>query len=265
MVDLHHHLLPGLDDGPADLVTSVAMARAAAADGITHIVATPHASGRYAFDTAVVADRLATLREALAAESIGLTLASGCDFHLSYENIQDAIANPRKYTINTTEYLLVELPDHGISTNIDEIFYELRLAGMVPILTHPERNPTLQRDHSRLGAWMRNGMLTQVTTSSILGQMGKPAEQMVRTLLANRWVHFAATDAHNLTTRPPLMQAACEALTQRYGADYATRLCVTNPRAVFEGRPLPEQEEPQHLYDEDEFVGAPWWKRLFKR
>ena len=264
MVDLHHHLLPALDDGSPDLETSVAMARAAAADGITHVVCTPHASGRYEFSPAVVSEKLATLRDALARESIQLTLGSGCDFHLSYDNVKDAVAYPAKYTINGSEYLLIELPDHGISNNVAEIFYELRVAGLTLILTHPERNPTLQRDPDRLAAWMRDGMLTQVTTSSVLGHMGKPAQQMAQTLLANRWVHFLSTDAHNLTTRPPLMRAACELVTKRYGAEFAVRLCTENPLAVFEGGPLPEQDEPLRLYDDDEIVGAPWWKRLFK-
>jgi len=259
MVDLHHHLLFGLDDGPPDLETSLAMARLAAADGITHIVCTPHASSRYTFAPELIAERLSTLRAALAAESVPLTLASGCDFHLSYDNIKDAIANPRKYTINATDYLLIELPDHGLSTSLEEIFYQLRLAGLCLILTHPERNPTLQRDHARLAGWVREGMLVQITTSSILGKMGETARKMSHNLLANRWVHFLATDAHNLTTRPSLMSEARDIVATRYGQPYADRLCTENPTAVFAGKPLPEQDEP--IYDDTK--DAPWWKKLF--
>jgi len=265
MVDIHHHLLPGLDDGSRDLETSVAMARMAVEDGITHVVCTPHASSNWTFNPSLVAERLASLRDALARENIPLTLGSGCDFHLSYDNIQDATAHPTKYTINGHEYLLIELPDHGISPNLGNTLYDLRLAGMVPILTHPERNPTLQRNPALLEDWLRNGLLVQITTSSVLGQMGKQAEQMSRTLLTNRWVHFLATDAHNLEKRPPRMAAACEIVTKRHGSGYADLLCKENPKAVFEGRPLPEQEEPLNLYNDDELVGAPWWKRLLKR
>jgi protein-tyrosine phosphatase len=265
MVDLHHHLLYGLDDGSPDLETSVAMARAAAADGITHVVATPHASSSWRFDPDLVAARLGTLRQTLAREAIPLTIASGCDFHISYENVQDALANPRKYTIGDTDYLLIELPDFGLSPHLSEILYQLRMGGMVPILTHPERNPTLQRDPSRMADWLRNGLLTQITTSSVLGQMGKAAERVAHKLLADRWVHFLATDAHNLDSRPPRMREACHLVAKRYGADYAERLCTTNPLAVFEGRNLPEQDEPLHLYDDDERIGLPWWKRLLRR
>ena len=130
MVDLHHHLLPGIDDGSPDLETSIAMARMAAGEGITHVVATPHASSRYTFSPALIAERLAQLRAALDERGVPLTLATGCDFHVNFENIRDALDNPRKYTLNDTEYLLVELPDLAISPHLGETLYELRLAGM---------------------------------------------------------------------------------------------------------------------------------------
>jgi len=266
MIDVHHHLLPGLDDGSPDLATSVSMSRMAADDGITHVVCTPHASGRYTFNPEIVAAKLAELRAALAAESITLTLGAGCDFHLSYDNIQDALIHPTKYTVNGKNYLMVELPDFGISPSLSETFYELQLAGITSVLTHPERNPTLQKNPERLAEWMRNGMLTQVTTSSVLGRMGKEAERMAHKLLANRWVHFLATDAHNLTSRPPKMREAFDAVAKRYGADYARRLCVDNPLAVFEGRHLGDQDEPLNLFDDrGEGREKSWWKRLFDR
>ncbi len=265
MVDLHHHLLPWLDDGSPDLDTSVAMARMAADDGITHVVCTPHASAHWTFDPAVNAERLDELRAALAAESIPLTLGSGCDFHLSFDNIEDAHAHPTRYTINGKNYLLVELPDYGIARGMGETLYDLQLAGMTPILTHPERNPTLQREPEQLADWLRNGLLVQVTTGSVLGKMGKEAERMAHQLLANRWGHFLATDAHNLTSRPPHMREACDHVAKKYGHEYARLLCTTNPTAAFTGDPLPEQPLPLKLYDDtDDDTDLPWWKRLFK-
>jgi protein-tyrosine phosphatase len=265
MVDVHHHLLFGLDDGSPDLETSVAMARAAVADGITHVVATPHASSRYSFDPELVAERMTTLREELAAQAVELTVGQGCDFHLSYDNVQDAFQHPRKYTINAHEYLLIELHDYAVSPNLGETLYELRMAGMTPILTHPERNPMLQRDPDRMMDWMRNGLLVQVTASSVLGEMGRAAERMAHKLLEDRWVHFLATDAHNVTHRPPQMAAARDWVAKRHGAAYAERITQENPLAVFEGRPLGEQDEARNLFDEDEGAALPWWKRMFKR
>jgi protein-tyrosine phosphatase len=264
MVDLHHHLLPGLDDGSPNLGVSVDMARIAAADGITHVVATPHANNVYTFHPAQIAIRLAALRDALAAERIPLTVASGCDFHMSYDNLQDAISNPRKYTINAGEYLLCELPDHGLSPHLDEAFYELGIGGMKPILTHPERNPTLQRDPARLIDWMRIGLLTQITAGSVTGQMGAASQKMAHKLLANRWVHFIATDAHNTGKRSPVMRAAHDIIARKYGAAYAHRLCTENPLAVYENRVLPEQEEPLGLYKDEAELTRRWWQIFWK-
>jgi protein-tyrosine phosphatase len=264
MVDIHQHLLPGLDDGSPDLETSIAMARMAVADGITHVVATPHASSRYAFEPALIAERLALLRGELADRGIPLTLATGCDFHVNYDNVRDALAHPRKYTINASEYLLVELPDLAISPHLAETLYELRLAGMEPVLTHPERNLRLQGDSERLKDWLRHGLLVQVTAGSVIGQMGKAAERMAHMLLANRWVHFLATDAHDVRHRPPQMRQAHDLVAERYGVEYADSICTVNPLAAFEGRELAEQSEPLNLYS-DGSSAQPWWKRIFGR
>lgn len=240
------------------------MARIAVDEGITHIAATPHANNLYEFDPATVEARLSDLKSALASHNLPLNLASGCDFHLSYDNIQDAIAHPRKYTINGGDYLLVELPDHGLSPHLDEAFYELGLAGMKPILTHPERNPTLQRDTQRLADWMRIGLLTQVTAGSLLGHMGRHAQRMAHQMLSDRWIHFLATDAHNTGSRPPRMRAARDFVARKFGTECAERLCSTNPLAVFEGRILPEQPEPLHVYEDDRADPRHWWQTLWK-
>ena len=260
MVDIHHHLLWGLDDGPKEIDTSVAMAKLAVADGISHVVCTPHANGHYEYSPEVNAVRLAELRERLAAERVALTLGMGCDFHLSYDNIQQAKNDPARFSINGLGYLLVELPDYGVSRNLSEVFYELQLAGLTPVLTHPERNPTLQADPSRLATWMRGGVLVQVTADSILGKMGRHAEKMAHQLLAKRWVHLIASDAHNVTSRPPRMKEAAEIVAKKYGSAYAETLVTTNPRAVFDGTLVELAEEPIGLYEE---VKEPsWWQRL---
>lgn len=270
MVDLHHHLLPAFDDGASDLRTSIHMARLAAEDGITHVVCTPHANARYTYDPVAVHHAFEALRNALSEAEIRLILGLGCDFHLSYDNIQDALENPRRYTINQSEYLLVELPDYGLPPTLEETFYSLRLAGMTPILTHPERNPSLQQDISRLEGWIRDGLLTQITAGSVMGRMGRKAEKLSHRLLADRWVHFVATDAHNTSSRAPQMRDACDLIASRYGDAYAQRLCTENPQAVFDGRQLPAQEPPLHLfreYEEEEDEDRPrgWLSRLLKR
>jgi protein-tyrosine phosphatase len=253
VVDLHHHLLPALDDGPPDLATSLKMARMAVDDGITHVVCTPHASSRYHFDPQRIQALLGDVRQAIAGAGIRLILGTGCDFHLSYDNVHAALENPHRYTINNGDYLLIELPDYGLPPTLEETFYGLRVGGMTPILTHPERNPSLQQDTSRLAAWVRDGMLTQVTAASVTGLMGRKAQKLTDRLLADRWVHFVSTDAHNISNRPPHMRSACERIASRYGAAYAQRLCTENPQAVFDNRPLPPQESPLRIESHSEY------------
>jgi protein-tyrosine phosphatase len=182
---------------------------------------------------------------------------------MSYENIQDAKENPTRYSLNGYGYLLVEVPDYGLPRGLTEIFYQLQLAGLTPILTHPERNPTLQQDQPRMVEWLRRGVLIQVTAGSVMGRMGKQAERMAHDLLAKRWVHFLATDAHNTTSRPPKMREAFELVAKKYGPDYARLLCLSNPLAAFTGKPLPPQLEPMNLYEE--FKEKSWWQRLTNR
>jgi protein-tyrosine phosphatase len=249
-----------MDDGASNLETSVAMAKAAAADGISHIVCSPHANGIYAYEPREIADKIAELQRLLDRDAIAVKLGRGCDFHMSYENVQEAKLDPAKFSINGSGYLLVEIPDYGISPGLTEIFYQLQIAGLIPILTHPERNPTLQADRPRMMDWLRGGVLVQVTAGSVVGRMGKHAERMAHDLLANRWVHFLATDAHNTTSRPPKMREAFDVVAKKYGPDYAHLLCVSNPLAAFTGKPLQPQLEPLNLYEE--FKEKSWWQRV---
>ncbi|HZY62607.1 MAG TPA: CpsB/CapC family capsule biosynthesis tyrosine phosphatase [Edaphobacter sp.] len=263
MIDIHHHLLWGLDDGASSIEISVEMARMAAEDGITHVACSPHANGQYDYRPEIIDEKLAELRQRLEAERITLTLGRACDFHMSYENIQAAQAEPSRFSINGLGYLLVELPDYGIPAGLTEVFYQMRIAGLTPILTHPERNRTLQDDQEMLLDWMRGGILVQVTAGSITGKMGRRAEKMAHELLEKRWVHFLATDAHNITSRPPKMREAMEVVAQKYGKEYADLLCIANPMAAFQGAPMPPQIEPLNLYPELEEKN--WWQRLLRR
>ncbi len=260
MIDIHHHLLWGMDDGSTSLENSLAMARMAAEDGITHIVCSPHANGTYVYDPPQIAEKIAELQVLLDSKAIAVKLGRGCDFHMSFENIQEAKTDPSKFSINGLGYLLVEVPDYGLPRGLTEIFYDLQLVGLTPILTHPERNPTLQNDRSRVEEWLKRGVLIQVTAGSVIGRMGRHAEQMAHELLANRWVHFLATDAHNTTSRVPKMRESFELVAKKYGSDYAHLLCVSNPLAVFMGKPMPPQLEPQNLYKD--LKEQSWWQRV---
>ncbi len=263
MIDIHHHLLFGTDDGPKDIESSVAQAKAAAADGITHIACTPHANDTWEFNPERNREKMEAIRERV---GDAVTLGLGCDFHLSYENIEDALKHPTKFTINNGKYLLVEFAEFMIPQSIGDTFYEFEVKGMRPIITHPERNPILQKEHARMAEWIRTGCLVQITASSLNGRFGKRAQHLAWELLEKNWVHFIATDAHNLEGRPPAMRPAYEAIAKKYGEGTAERLCVKNPRAAFENQPLGQQPEPEGVYVyEDEVKRPGLMGRLFGR
>ena len=244
MIDIHHHLLPGLDDGSRDMATSLSMVEMALADGITHIVCTPHASHHYAFQPERNAALFAALQDRVHARfGDAMTLGLGCDFHLMFDNIEDAQRHPSRYTINGHGYLLVEFPDSTIAPTTGQNFYQLSLSGMTPVITHPERNLILGRQPERMAEWLRAGARVQITASSLTGRFGQQAERAAFWLLDHHWVHFIATDAHNTDSRPPQLQPAFALVAERYGTPTAERLCISNPRAAFYGEPLGEQPE----------------------
>lgn len=240
MVDVHCHILPGLDDGPDGIEESLAMAESAIADGITHVVATPHSSNEYTFDYR----RVQHLRDRLQAE-IGerLTLATGCDFHLNPENIEALRKNPSPFCINQRDYLLVEFNEISIPPALDETLHDLQLKGIRPVITHPERNAILRRQRERLANWVRLGCHVQVTAGSVTGSFGPRAQEDSLCWIAQGLVHIVASDAHNTRRRPLKLQPAYDFVREQFGEAKARALFTDNPMAMFEGRELPHVPE----------------------
>ena len=214
----------------------------AAADGITHLVATPHSNYRYPFDPVVNRGKRDELQQQI---GDSLTLLLGCDFHLSYENLEAVRLDPARFTINGKQFLLVEFADTNIPPNMDQIFFELIGHRLAPIITHPERNPLLSRDLEQIRKWIDAGCLVQVTAASFLGRFGKRAHESALQMLRRQMVHFIASDAHDTQSRPPLLSEARQTIAAEQGEEVAAALSETNPRAVIEGRPLPWLPEPQ--------------------
>ncbi len=241
MIDIHCHPLPAVDDGAKTLEVAVEMCRMAAADGTTHLVATPHSNYRYTFDVAASRAKLAELQQSVG-DSPRLLL--GCDFHLSYDNIQMLREGSLDYTINGTQYLLVEFGEHFIADQLDRVFYEIDCLGLTSILTHPERNPVFQRRPDLLYHWVSRGCLAQITAKSYTGGFGRTAQHFAEKWLEQNLVHFFASDAHDTQFRPPILSECRAKLVKTCGEETADRLLTLNPQAVIEGRPLPPGPEP---------------------
>lgn len=236
MIDIHSHPLPDTDDGAKTLKVAVEMCRMAAADGITHLVATPHCSFEYAFNPEENQTKINQLQSA-----IGDTpkLLLGCDFHLSYDSIRELIEYRTRFTINRTGYVLVEFDDHFVAEQMDSVFYELQMEGLTPILTHPERNPVCRRKPEALYTWATRGCLIQVTAQSYTGGFGHEAQRFAEQLLGRNLLHFFASDAHDAKYRPPVLSPCYQKVVATRGKAMADLLLKRNPEAVIKGLPLP--------------------------
>jgi protein-tyrosine phosphatase len=232
MIDIHCHVLPAVDDGAGTLEESLQMLHAAAAAGTTDIVATPHANSQFPFDET----RINAVFDQLSELSTGfIRLHLGCDFHLSYENLVDALQNPSKFTINRKRYLMVELPDIVSPAAARAGLRQLLNVRIVPIITHPERNESIGRNLREMQAWRAMGCLLQVTGQSLLGRFGPAAQTSAEQLFAGGMVDFVASDAHDLIDRPPDLSSAYEFIRSHYNRAVADRVLVENPLSVLWG------------------------------
>ena len=241
MIDIHSHILPEVDDGSKSWDTSVAMCRMAAADGITHQVATPHANDRYHYDRPYLQGLVAHLQE-LVGDAIALSL--GCDFHLSYDNLQDVLANPSRYAIEGSHYMLVELSNYSVPQQTTDCFMQLGDRGITAVITHPERNPILRESPQRVVEWAEQGCVIQMTGSALTGFWGERVRRAAQWLLEHDAVHVLATDAHDTEKRVPVLSTAREAAAEIRGEEVADALVEANPAAIILSQPLPYFPRP---------------------
>lgn len=231
MIDIHSHILWGLDDGAQCLEDSVGMLKLAAEAGTTEIVATPHANYRYRYDETVVEGRIRELAAATGGQPV---IHRGCDFHLSFDNIQDAVAHPARYAIEGGTYILVEFPNTPLR-GFGQALETLLGRGLLPIMTHPERHPDLQKINADFLQWIEIGCLVQITAQSLVGRFGTSAEESAWEMLSRGLAHFVASDAHGVQDRTPRLDEAFSAVARRCGAVTAETVFVLNPQAVLAG------------------------------
>jgi protein-tyrosine phosphatase len=241
VVDIHSHILPEVDDGPKSWDVCVAMCKAAAADGITHMVATPHANERYHYDREYMQGLAANLQKLVGSS---LKIGLGCDFHLSIDNIQDAIAHPTRYVIEGTRYLLVEFSNYSVPQQTTDSFLKLGDCGITPIITHPERNPILRENLQRVVEWAEQGCVVQMTGSALTGFWGERTRRAAQWLLEHQVAHVLATDAHDLEKRVPILSTSRDAAAEICGEEIADALVTGNPSAIVGNQPLPYFPRP---------------------
>lgn len=236
MVDVHAHILPGLDDGPPDLATSLAMCRMAVADGVTHMAATPHfCPPFYRHGPAEIGRTVAELALALSREGIPLRLYPGGEVSQQADILALARQGLLPILGNTGRYFLLE-PARGARRALPGLAAQLRPLGLRPIITHPERLEGSPRGWSWLRRLVERGCLVQITAMSLTGGFGDQARERAEDLLARGLVHLVASDAHSPRGRPPLLSPARQRLSELVGQPAAQRLLYQQPLAVLEGR-----------------------------
>jgi protein-tyrosine phosphatase len=240
LIELHFHCLPGLDDGPADWAEAVALCRAAASEGTTQIVATPHVlRGDWRNEDVALRDDLLLRLNALL-EGRPLVLP-GCEYFFSREALAllDRGETSPLTGLNRSRYLLVELPPDAVLSSVQAVFHEFRIAGVTPVIAHPERHVAFRREPERLEHLVSRGALCQVTAGSLLGDFGDRAADSCEEFFARGLIHFVASDSHSLARRPPRLAAAREHVRRRWGSEAEAGLFDANPVALIASQAIP--------------------------
>lgn len=255
LVDIHCHLLPGIDDGAVDEAESLAMAQMAAADGVTTIIATPHQLGNYSGNRGDdIRRRVAELQQRLNASDVPLRVLAGADVRIE-SGMVDAMARGDVLTLGDHgRHVLLELP-HELYLPIEPLLDELWRNKVVGILSHPERNQGILRRPDVLAPLVDAGCLMQITAGSLCGSFGPESQRLAEQMLRDGLVHFVATDAHGVRARRPLLRRAYERVSELSDEQTADDLCAHNPARIAEGRSVQAgRRELPHQRGQ-------WWKR----
>jgi protein-tyrosine phosphatase len=253
MIDLHCHILPGVDDGAKTENDSLDMAKAAQAEGITHIVATPHhRNGVYDNTKEEIELQVKLLNQLLESHGIPVTILPGQENRLQGD-ILEKIEQGEILTMNNTgNYLFVEFPTSHVPRYTSQLFYDLQLAGVIPVIVHPERNNEIFNHPEALYQLINNGALSQVTAGSLIGKFGKKIQKLSFQLIDYSLAHFIASDAHNTSSRGFHLRAAYKAVEEKLGVQ--TRyLLEENAELLIDGQAV-NRDQPEQIR-EKKFLG----------
>ena len=233
MIDIHSHILHGLDDGPETIEESLTLCRAAVNDGITAIVATPHSmNGKFFNDAGAIIEKVSELNAALEQNNIKLKVYPGADLHI-YPSIVKDIEEGRALTYNNSKkYVLREFPFQSVPAMALDILRGLMKAGIIPIVSHPERNEQILRNFEFLEDMKNQGALLQVTAMSVTGGFGGKIQGFSLKMLKSGLVDVIATDAHSIDRRPPQLSQAAKSAAELVGAESAASMVEELPRRI---------------------------------
>jgi len=227
-------MLPGIDDGAADLAASLEMARTAVADGITITVCTPHILPTVYNNTGpAIRFAVERLQVAISDAGIPLRLLAGADVHIASDLIQ-GLRSGRVLALNDTRYLLLEPPHHVMPPRLEDFIFSLMTAGYIPVLTHPERLAWIEQRYPVIKRLAHSGVLMQITGNSLLGRFGRAARHWALRMLDERLVHLVATDAHDAARRPPRLREAWELIATRFDEQEAEKMTLMRPKLILE-------------------------------
>jgi protein-tyrosine phosphatase len=244
LIDLHCHLLPGIDDGAADLSESLKMARASVEQGVTVIACTPHIlPGLYHNSGPAIRQATDDLQAVLDEEGIPLRLAYGADVHMTPDFVAGLQAG-RLLSLADSRYVLVEPPHHTAPPHLEDFFFNLVVAGYVPILTHPERLSWVPSHYDVIERLVSAGVWMQITVGSLSGRFGRNALYWANRMLDEGFVHLIATDAHDSEHRRPDLAAGRALVVRRVGGEEAQRVVLTRPMGVLTNQPPSSLPEP---------------------
>lgn len=234
MIDLHCHMLPGVDDGAADLAVSLEMARIAVADGISTVVCTPHILPTvYDNSGPTICLAVSRLQAALTQAKIPLHVLPGADVHIA-PDLVEGLRSGRLLSVAGSRYLLFEPPHHVLPPRLQDCVFGLMTAGYVPILTHPERLTWIEQHYDVIQQLASKGMLMQITGGSVTGRFGRRARHWAERMLDDGLVDLLATDAHDTRARPPRLSEARQLVVERCGDEEATKMVLARPQAILD-------------------------------
>lgn len=220
MIDIHCHILPGVDDGAQTFEDSILMAKEAVSQGIDIIVATPHHhNGRYINEKENIIELVEKLNERLLEERIPITILPGQESRIYGEVLEDYLTNKVLTLNNTHKYILIEFPSNQIPRFTEQLFFDVQANGLTPVIVHPERNSILMKNPHLLYKFVSQGALTQVTAASLVGQFGKKIKKFSFDLIDSNLVHVLASDAHNVSGRNFNMKEAEDIIKSKYGQE----------------------------------------------